>query len=205
MRRYRGLQDYFSGRIHIVLRLGNRIIVQRPRERVKQRWNMPKYKKCPRCELNYIEEDKDYCDVCLAEMQGAKLKFADLDEDEESEKTELCPVCGENYMRPGEKMCDECKKNSEYEEEEDIDPEKDEEWRNYLDEDTDDLTLESDGIDIGEDFADGFDDEEFADDYVEDGETETAPEDDFDYTADDLGDFDDEDDEDDEEDEDDDF
>ena len=65
---------------------------------------MPKYKKCPRCELNYIEEDKDYCDVCLAEMQGAKLKFAKKEEDEESEKTELCPVCGENYMRPGEKM-----------------------------------------------------------------------------------------------------
>ena len=108
---------------------------------------MVKYKKCPRCELNYIEEDKEYCDVCLAELQGSKLKFADIDEDEDSEKTELCPVCGENYMRPGEKMCDECKKNSEYEEEEDIDPEKDEEWRNYLDEDTDDLTLESDGID----------------------------------------------------------
>ena len=43
---------------------------------------MPKYKKCPRCELNYIHEDRDYCDVCLAEMQGSKLKFADLDEDE---------------------------------------------------------------------------------------------------------------------------
>ena len=82
---------------------------------------MAKYKKCPRCELNYIEEDKDYCDVCLAEMQGGKLKFADLDDDEDMEKTELCPVCGENYMRPGEKMCDECKKNAEYEEEEDID------------------------------------------------------------------------------------
>ena len=48
-------------------------------------------------------------------MQGGKLKFADLDDDEDSEKTELCPVCGENFMRPGEKMCDECKKNAEYE------------------------------------------------------------------------------------------
>ncbi|HIX46723.1 MAG TPA: zinc ribbon domain-containing protein [Candidatus Borkfalkia faecigallinarum] len=88
---------------------------------------MPKYKKCPRCELNYIEEDKDYCDVCLAEMQGGKLRFADLEEDEEEvEKTELCPVCGENYMRPGEKMCDECRQNADnYAEEEDIDPEKD--------------------------------------------------------------------------------
>ena len=164
---------------------------------------MPKYKKCPRCELNYIEEDKDYCDVCLAEMQGGKLRFADLEEDEEEvEKTELCPVCGENYMRPGEKMCDECRQNADnYAEEEDIDPEKDEEWRNYLDEETDDLSLESDGIDIGEDFLDDFD-EEAEDGYVDDAESESA--DAFDDDA-DYDDFDDEDDEDDEEDEDDDF
>lgn len=166
---------------------------------------MVKYKKCPRCELNYIEEDKDYCDVCLAEMQGSRLKFADLDEDEEAEKTELCPVCGENYMRPGEKMCDECKKNVDaYEEDADIDPDKDEEWRNYLDEDTDDLVLEGDGIDIGEDFDDF--DEEFEDDYVEESSDEESI-DDVDYEAgDDFADLDDLDDEDeDEEDEDDDF
>ncbi len=172
---------------------------------------MVKYKKCPRCELNYIEEDKDYCDVCLAEMQGGKLKFADLDEDEDSEKTELCPVCGENFMRPGEKMCDECKKNAEYEEEEDIDPEKDEEWRNYLDEDESDLELEGEGIDLGDDFTDDFEDD-FTDDYVEEesSTTEEAPLDDLDYDP--AADFDslddddeDEDDEDDDEDEDDDF
>ena len=109
-------------------------------------------------------------------------------------------------MRPGEKMCDECKKNSEYEEEEDIDPEKDEEWRNYLDEDTDDLTLESDGIDLGDEFAEDFEDD-FADDYVEE---ESAPEeepiDDLDYGTEDFDDLDDDDDDEDEgEDEDDDF
>ena len=50
---------------------------------------MGKYKKCPRCELNYIEEDKDFCDVCIAEMQGSKLMFADMDDDkEDAEKTE---------------------------------------------------------------------------------------------------------------------
>ena len=164
---------------------------------------MPKYKKCPRCELNYIEEDKDYCDVCLAEMQGGKLRFADLEEDEEEvEKTELCPVCGENYMRPGEKMCDECRQNADnYAEEEDIDPEKDEEWRNYLDEETDDLSLESDGIDIGEDFSDDFDDEEFEDDYVEESsEEESIGEVDYDAEFVDL-----DEDDDDDEDEDDDF
>ena len=157
--------------------------------------------------MNYIEEDKDYCDVCLAEMQGGKLKFADLDDDEEMEKTELCPVCGENYMRPGEKMCDECKKNAEYEEEDDIDPEKDEEWRNYLDEDTDDLVLEDDGIDIGEDFTDDFEDDDFGDSYVDESESAESESEDVEYDADDFDAFDDEEEdvEDEEEDEDDDF
>ena len=136
-------------------------------------------------------------------MQGSKLMFADMDDDEEdAEKTELCPVCGENYMRLGEKMCDECKKNAEYEEEDDIDPEKDEEWRNYLDDDTEDLSIEGeDGIDFGEDF----DDEEEEDDgYGSDDEySESGEEEDYDFN-DDYSDLDDEDDDDDEEDEDDD-
>ena len=29
---------------------------------------MPKYKLCPRCELNYITEDEDLCDVCKAQQ-----------------------------------------------------------------------------------------------------------------------------------------
>lgn len=163
------------------------------------------YIKCPRCELNYIDPEKqEYCDVCLAEMQGAKLKFADLDEDEEMEKTEICPVCGVNYMRFGEKMCDECKKNSEYEEEADIDPDKDEEWRNYLDEDTDDLD-EDEPIDIGEEYDEEFD-EEFEDEYEDSSDTSA---DDFDEDIDlnaDYSDFDDEeDDEEEDEEEEDDF
>ncbi len=161
---------------------------------------MTKYIKCPRCDLNYIDPEKQqYCDVCLAEMQGAKLKFADLDDEEEMEKTELCPVCGVNYMRFGEKMCDECKKNSEYEEDSDIDPEKDEEWRNYLDEDAD--TMEEDAIDIGETFDDGFEDEE----EFEEEEYRDEDEDEFDLPADGYDDEDEEDEDEDEEDEDDDF
>ena len=26
--------------------------------------------KCPRCELNYIQEDEQYCPVCKREMKG---------------------------------------------------------------------------------------------------------------------------------------
>ena len=31
---------------------------------------MCKYKKCPICELNYIPEDQDMCDICRPENQG---------------------------------------------------------------------------------------------------------------------------------------
>ena len=29
---------------------------------------MGKYVKCPRCELNWILEENEYCDVCKAEL-----------------------------------------------------------------------------------------------------------------------------------------
>ena len=121
---------------------------------------MVKYIKCPRCELNYIDSEKqEYCDVCLAELQGSKLKFADLDEDDDLEKTELCPVCGVNYMRLSDKMCDECRKNSEYEEDEILEPDEDDEWRNYLDDDAEDLVLEEEPLGLPVELAAEFEDE----------------------------------------------
>ena len=58
------------------------------------------YIKCPRCELNYIKEGEDYCDVCKAELKlGPQLLFAGDDEDDEfNEERELCPVCKQNYI-----------------------------------------------------------------------------------------------------------
>lgn len=115
---------------------------------------MVKYVKCPRCELNYIDEEKqEYCDVCIAELKGNKLKFADLDDedyealDADIEQSELCPVCGVNMVRYGEKMCESCKKESEYVEEEDVDIDKDEEWKNYIEEEEDgDLTIDDETL-----------------------------------------------------------
>lgn len=162
---------------------------------------MIRYIKCPRCELNYIDGDKqEYCDVCIAEMKGDKLEFVDLDDEEfneemEEEATELCPVCGVNLMRAGEQMCDSCRSKSEYEEEPEVDPEQDEEWKNYLSDDTEDLTL--DDAQLDEEFGGDIEDEE--DEYDEVYEDE---EDDFDGDFDDLDDIDE--DEDDEEDDDDD-
>ena len=104
---------------------------------------MVRYMKCPRCELNYIDAEKqDYCDVCLKEMKGIPSEADELEEAEEI-ATELCPICGENMMRAGEKMCDECRRKADYEAEE-PDPENDEddEWRNYLEDADDELDAE---------------------------------------------------------------
>lgn len=145
---------------------------------------MVKYIKCPRCELNYIDSEKqEYCDVCIAEMKGRKLQFADLEEedfeelDAELETEELCPVCGVNRLRAGEKTCEACKQQQDYEED-DVDIENDEEWKNYLEEDdgedeeyeeVDDF-YESEDVDSLSELEDEeFDDDE---DYDEDDDDE---------------------------------
>jgi hypothetical protein len=120
-------------------------------------------------------------------------------DDEDEEEMELCPVCGENMMRVGEKMCDECKKKSEYDDEPDVDadPDNDEEWRNYLDDepaDTEDIGIGEEEMDDGEEEGE-----------EEDEEFEPEEEEDFEYvTGDDIykySDDDDDDDDDDDEDE----
>lgn len=57
-----------------------------------------KYKKCPRCELNYILVEEELCPVCMAEM-----KLAPAEED-----LELCTLCGKNLITVDQVMCDEC-------------------------------------------------------------------------------------------------
>ena len=46
--------------------------------------------KCPRCELNYIREGEEYCEVCKAELRkGPELLFAIDDEDVRSERAHV--------------------------------------------------------------------------------------------------------------------
>ncbi len=157
---------------------------------------MAKYIICPRCELNFIDEEKqEFCDVCLNELNGKKNLYDNMDEEDIAEETELCPICGENYMRSGEKMCDECKKKTEYEDEVTEENESDETWRTYMDD-------EDSEEDIGVDLSAELD----ADDEEEEEEEEPVQEekDDFEYVS--VDDYDpDEDDEDDDDDFDDDF
>lgn len=68
---------------------------------------MGKYKKCPRCELNWIPAEDEYCDVCKAELGLGGIELID---DEEYEYEELlCPICKTNYIEPGDAMCEACK------------------------------------------------------------------------------------------------
>ena len=142
---------------------------------------MVRYIKCPRCDLNYIDAEKQsFCDVCLKEMKGIKTDSDELAEEEENElSSELCPVCGENMMRAGDKMCDGCRKKAELEDEE-PDPEEDTEWQNYLDDDMDDNDADI-GLDesLEDEFADDIDEleeEEFEDTEEEDLEYVTGDE-----------------------------
>ena len=55
--------------------------------------------KCPRCELNYMQEGEKYCKVCIREMKGL---------DDTHEHVEMCIVCGERPARPGNELCSVC-------------------------------------------------------------------------------------------------
>lgn len=86
------------------------------------------YKRCPRCELNYIKKGEEYCSVCIAEMNSRNdsLNY-DID-------LELCPICKTNYITEDEIMCASCAAEKEAEGE-DIDDIDISEWNEYINED----------------------------------------------------------------------
>ena len=57
--------------------------------------------KCPRCELNYMNDTDKMCSVCRREVRG---------ESEQFELVELCSECGENPVVPGQELCAYCLK-----------------------------------------------------------------------------------------------
>lgn len=57
--------------------------------------------KCPRCELNYMNDNEEMCSVCRREVRG---------ESEQFEMIELCSECGENPAVPGYELCASCLK-----------------------------------------------------------------------------------------------
>ena len=63
-----------------------------------------KYKKCPRCGLNYILLSEELCKVCMDEMAGRKSIF-----DEEVDSDLICPYCEKNVMDIDDIMCAQCR------------------------------------------------------------------------------------------------
>ena len=57
--------------------------------------------KCPRCELNYMNDTDTMCSVCRREVRG---------ESEQFEMIELCSECGERPVVPGQELCAVCLK-----------------------------------------------------------------------------------------------
>ena len=53
------------------------------------------FKKCPRCELNYILDTEKYCKVCMRELRGEEIK----------EEIETCTICNDAPAIPGKDVC----------------------------------------------------------------------------------------------------
>lgn len=142
---------------------------------------MAKYKKCERCELNYILEDEDYCKVCKQEMK--------LEKGEEDEDLEICPVCGVNYMPVNQVKCDECAKKKLSDDDtmtqDDLDSLNEIDYNdttNPQDQDVEIISLsELEDEEDDDDIDDNFDDDEDGIFGKAGDEEETNNDDDFDY------------------------
>lgn len=62
-------------------------------------------KKCPKCELNYIKNDEQYCNVCMREMKKAISRHK---QEEEEAEIIMCTECGEAPAVKGGELCAEC-------------------------------------------------------------------------------------------------
>ena len=94
---------------------------------------MPQYKLCPRCMLNYISEDEDYCEVCKEELRGVRFE-----EEEDDLYTKTCPRCGALIPDDAD-YCENCRQDLD----DKLDDE-DESWDSEeSSEDTDDLNADA--------------------------------------------------------------
>lgn len=99
------------------------------------------YKKCPRCELNWIKDDENLCDVCKAELKIGGISLIDDDEILEESEERICPVCKINLLDDGEEMCAACREEalSKVKPDEKVDAEVEEEdddsWREFVEDD----------------------------------------------------------------------
>ena len=66
--------------------------------------------KCPKCELNYIREGEEFCEVCKRELKRAQAHIRHAQEESEDEEEILCSECGEAPAVRGGDLCISCLK-----------------------------------------------------------------------------------------------
>ena len=145
---------------------------------------MPKYGVCPKCNLNYIDfEKQEICDICEKQRLGQSFVVDDFSFEEKYTSEELhSPFLQEPAI------------DSEYEEEKQEDEDgENATWRSYVDDDNDldmpdlDFSEDEDDIETDEESEEEIDESEeddfeyvSVDDYcVDDDEEEDEEEDDF--------------------------
>ena len=64
--------------------------------------------KCPKCELNYIREGEEYCEVCKREMKRAQARGKHADEEVDDDEVVMCSECGEAPVVRGSDLCAAC-------------------------------------------------------------------------------------------------
>lgn len=66
--------------------------------------------KCPKCELNYIRDGEDFCDVCKREMKRAQARGRHVEDESEDDEVIMCTECGEAPAVRGSDLCAACLK-----------------------------------------------------------------------------------------------
>lgn len=142
---------------------------------------MGKYKKCPRCELNWIPTEETLCEVCKAEL-GKASKISLLEEDDDAAFDErICPVCKVNYLEGDDEICATCRAEQAKKQEK----AEDDSWQDFIDDEEPITPDEDETVSLSQ----------LQEEEEEDEEEENSEPDDFEELDEDFVDFDDEDEE----------
>jgi len=64
--------------------------------------------KCPKCELNYIRDGEEYCEVCRRELKRAQARGRHAEDESEEDEIIICTECGEAPALRGGELCAAC-------------------------------------------------------------------------------------------------
>ena len=96
---------------------------------------MAKYKKCTRCELNWIPVEEELYEGCKAELgKASSISLLEDDEDGAYEAERICPVCKVNYLADDEDVCAECRLKQKTEKADKSDDD-DDGWKEFVEDD----------------------------------------------------------------------